>query len=411
MTACERLSDYLDRMARRFLLYRWTSGFSTAIGFTLVLTIALAWILTLAVPSPSLVALCRHVLFWSAGIAAACAITIPLWHRTRKSVARKLERKCPRFEQRLITFLDRSQTNAADPFLPLLAENALELSRSAGPETLIARRKLTLTAIAGAACGLVLASLILWTPGQLGNGARALWTGKTVFSIAVKADRRTVRRGGDLVVSAHLTGFNTGKANLWIRDSGAGAWRSNPMLATSESAGFGLQLSSVRESVEYYVEADGIRSPVAHVNVVDLPGVRNIRVSYPHDPSREGTAGDIVAPAGTIANIEIETDRPMTGGQFILEEDNPIALPPTRDNKTSASLRVLRDDGYRVSILYDGEPVPVSDEHAIEVLTRDRNPGQGTSLLTGLHAGPVPAGYEKAVSDYYKRLGELQNSR
>ena len=61
--------------------------------------------------------------------------------------------------------------------------------------------------------------------------------------------------------------------------------------------------------------------------------------------------------------------------------------------------------------MYEGEAVQVSDEHAIEVVTRDTAPKHGTSLLNGVRSGPVPAGYEKAVADYYRRLAEQQNAR
>jgi hypothetical protein len=121
-------------------------------------------------------------------------------------------------------------------------------------------------------------------------------------------------------------------------------------------------------------------------------------------PTQEPTSGDVIAPAGTVARIEIETDRPMNGGELVLEEGDPIGLDSMQGNKTSANLRVLRDDGYHVSVMYGGEPVQVSDEHAIEVLMRDTGRGRGRSLVEGVRTGPVPAGYETAVAEYYRRL-------
>jgi hypothetical protein len=115
--------------------------------------------------------------------------------------------------------------------------------------------------------------------------------------------------------------------------------------------------------------------------------------------------GDIIAPAGAVANVEVQTDRPLSGGQLVFEEADPIPLAPT------AHFRVLRDDGYHVSVRYAGEDVPISSEHSIEVLTGEDRAPKGASLLQGDRVGPMPRGYEKAVSEYYRRLSEQQAER
>ena len=149
------------------------------------------------------------------------------------------------------------------------------------------------------------------------------------FSIELKAAHKTVRRGSDLTVGARLTGFTATKANLWIRYSGTSDWRPGSMLPEPGGAAFGFQfLANLRTSADYYVEAEGIRSQVARLKVIDLPGVRNITVTYSPE-TKEGPAssnGDIIAPSGTVASLAIETDRPMNGGELVLEEADPIDL-------------------------------------------------------------------------------------
>ena len=74
-------------------------------------------------------------------------------------------------------------------------------------------------------------------------------------------------------------------------------------------------IAGVPESLEYYVEAGGVRSKHYKLNVVDLPSVKKIRVTY-HFPAWSGMkdavedpGGDLRAVEGTNADVAIETDR------------------------------------------------------------------------------------------------------
>ncbi len=408
MTPHATLAQFLDRMARRLRLYVWVRGASQVIASALVLTLTIAAILTWLPPSPSGLAMGRLLLWLGIGVVAVAAIVIPLKRLNAARVAIQVERAFPRFAQRIVTFLERKQNHPDDPFLALLEADTFDVAREATQEGLVDPIRLSRVAASGAAGGFVLVWLILWSTGPLSPTAQALWTGNSVFSVEIKSARKTIRRGADLLVTARPVGFHANSVELWIRYQGSQVWRRSPMQAEPPDSGFAHELEHLMASAEYYAEADGVKSSVSRVNVVDLPVVKNIRVVYPNESSANESDGDIVAPAGTVARLNIETDRPMNGGQLVLELEDPIYLPSTRDNKSSASLIVLRDDGYHVSVLYEGEAVPISDEHAIEVLTGETKPGRTASLLQGVRSGAVPAGYEKAVDAYYKRLSELE---
>ena len=49
-------------------------------------------------------------------------------------------------------------------------------------------------------------------------------------------------------------------------------------------------LAGVPETLEYYVEAGGVKTETYKLNVVDLPGVKKIRVTY-HLPRLVGHEG------------------------------------------------------------------------------------------------------------------------
>ena len=103
-------------------------------------------------------------------------------------------------------------------------------------------------------------------------------------------------------------------------------------------------IAGVPESLEYYVEAGGVRSPSYKLNVIDLPSVKNIRVTY-HFPSWTGMkdqvedpGGDLRAVEGTIAEVAIHTDRPLSTGAILLDDGTKLPLREGPDGNVVASV-------------------------------------------------------------------------
>lgn len=379
MNPVDALSRYLDLALKRLRYGVWFTGITIVATTTLILTVALAWL-------PASLLWERIALVAGMAVAGIFAIAIPLTHLNISVAARRLEQKFPAFSQQLMTFLDKHD----DPFRPLIAEAALEVARHSEPAQLFPARRLAVASM----LTLLALAMIVFMRGR-----------EAAFTIEVKAPRRTIRRGGDLPVTAHISGFDAHNANLWFRE--AGFWRSMPMLPTAKDAIFALQLSGLTRNIEYYAESQGIRSSVSSLKVVDLPAVTGINISYPGTSALRGaTDGNILAPAGTIAELEIMTDRPMNNAELILDEAATIALTPARENRISTHLRVLRNDSYHVSMKYEGEEIPVSGEHTIEVMITEEVRKKAPSLTEGHRVGPVPYGYEKSVDEYYRRLSE-----
>ncbi len=398
MNAVDALSEYLDRCVRRLRRYVWVRGAAIGAVTALLLTAALMWIMRQVPASPLSLRVERLALI--AGIVAALAASLRR-RFGRMETAREIEARLPAFSQRLLTFVERERKHCEDPFLPLLADSALPAAAAFTPRDLIPGRRFAAASIALIAAALSLLFLI-----QTQTDAAVLWARREAFRMEMKAARNTVRRGGEWTVATRLSGFRATQATLRIRNAGEREWRAVPLLRTNDDALFAIELPAVEHSMDYYAESSGVRSPVARLHVVDLPTVTGIRVTYSQNsiPARTED-GDIFAPAGAIANIEVQTDRPLHGGQVVFEEAGAIALAPT------ARFHVLREDGYHVSVRYGGEDVPISREHAIEVMTGDSPPPEPRSLLQGNRVGPIPGGYEHAVSEYYRRLSEEQAHR
>jgi hypothetical protein len=113
-------------------------------------------------------------------------------------------------------------------------------------------------------------------------------------------------------------------------------------MAENDGAGFGFTFVGLPEDVDYYVQAGGIKSSTYKLHTVDLPGVKNISVTYNY-PSWSGMAsvtenpgGDLRAVEGTVAHLEIETDRPMSDGQIVFEEGSPRSWIRRKSMRRSA---------------------------------------------------------------------------
>src|SRR5580692_6443539 len=379
------LAQYLDKLERRLRLFAWTKGAAATAGVALLLTVAIVGALMGSAFTANTLLLGRALLFLGIGAVVAVALIVPLLRMNRRRAANEVERKHPGFDQRLLTFTEKQRDKPGDPFLPLLAEDALTMTRDAQPETIVEQRRLIgFAAIAATAFG-VLAWLMFWGPGVFGYGTQVLWGSLPknaatvgIYAVTVDPGSKTVRRRSDLPVTAHLQGYTAAKASLWARYASSGKWEEAPMQVQNGGAGFAFTFVGLPEDVDYYVEAGGIKSSPFKLHTVDLPGVKNIKVTYNYPgwsglaSTTEDPGGDLRAVEGTTAHLEIETDRPMSGGQIVFEEGNPTKLDPTntysetKANKTNASVTIAKDGMYHVGVEYQGEVVRISDDYFIE---------------------------------------------
>src|SRR3981081_1027443 len=125
MNPLDRLSEYLRIVERRLRMLAWTRGAAIAAGAALVSTIVLVLIAnSFAFSSASLLA-SRTVLFMALALALGIGLLLPLLRLNRHRAAKEAEEKFPDFEQRLLTFSERSKTGVSEPFLELLAADTL----------------------------------------------------------------------------------------------------------------------------------------------------------------------------------------------------------------------------------------------------------------------------------------------
>ncbi|HEX5581946.1 MAG TPA: DUF4175 family protein, partial [Gemmatimonadaceae bacterium] len=186
---------------------------------------------------------------------------------------------------------------------------------------------------------------------------------------------------------ATLAGFTSDSVALHVRtlpDSAAapadsGAWMTIPMSRDSAAA-FAVRLYDVVAPTEYFVESDGVRSPVHRLRVVDLPAVERLDLVYDF-PAYTGLApdsvtdgGDIAAPVGTRVRVRTFTTMPVGGGRLVVEGGDTVRLAATPDGALEGTIAVRRPGFYRVELDAAGaRTVRGSLDYVIDVV-EDRPP-------------------------------------
>jgi len=331
------LNLYISRLQQRLRLGVWVRGAVIFTATALTVTVALVLLLNrFAFPTHAVTA-ARVGIFAALVLAAVSGIALPVIGLTRKRAVGKAEAANPGLEQRLTTFEERA-SKSNDPFLELLAADTLQHTKKTEPQSLVPDNRLFALGGAGLACLAVLVWMIADGPGYLGYGASLLWTNRNAvpfYTIEVTPGDVTVRRHSDQLISAHVTGMHPDKARLFAHYESTSGWEPVAMQGerdTGSGATYQFVFAGLPENVEYYVAAGPLVSSRYRVRVLDLPSVKEIRVTYHYPswtgmkPAVEEQSGDLRAIEGTEAAIEVEMDRPLKDGRFMLDNGQIIHL-------------------------------------------------------------------------------------
>ncbi len=385
MSFREQLHAYIAKLEQRL---RWSAllrGLAILTGSALVATLVLVTIANALAFSNGSVTGARFGLILILAIAAVAGLALPLRRLTRRRAVGTVESAFPQFQQRLTTFTER---DGPDPFIELLAGNTLEVAQSAQPQQVVTDRRLWISLATGAGAIALLVWIIAAGPGFLGYGASLLWTGPhhdkpALYDLRVTPGDAVVRRHADQVVSALPTGLRSPSVKLYARFQNSSKWEEIAMLPTatgSFAGGYQFAFAGLPDSVEYYVTAGAMTSKHFNIRVTDLPAVKQIRVTY-HYPTWTGLpseveerGGDLRAVTGTEAELDVTTDRPLQGGQILLDSGQKIELAGGQNNVYHGTLKMDQDGVYHVAGVDDGQPVRVSEDFFIEA--RKANPPQ-----------------------------------
>ena len=383
----QSVQGYVSRVHRRLRLALASRGLGATVVTALLLTLACVYIANQFAFSNSSVVSSRVILFGTLIAVLVWVLIRPLLHLNRSRTAAQIEKSVPAFDGRVETLVDQTSGNKGEkpnPLIDLLAEDTWRIAETA-PARYVAGigRVFAYMGVAVAAF-----AFLFWLghsgPGYWGYGASQLWAGwlepgaSPLYQIVVEPGDTTIRQGSDLLIAAETIGFEATTMQLFAKFSSSVDWEQASMQRQLEGSGFEFAFAGVREPLRYYVSAGGIRSEEFEVNVVQMPHVEHLKLTYHYPawtgmkPLIEDPGGDIRAVAGTEVEVEIETDKPLTEGILRVNSEESLRLEPD-GLRTTGRLKVGKEGEYFVAAMYKGEIVRLTQDFFISVVP-DKKP-------------------------------------
>ena len=373
MKTTERLELYLAEFRQRLKKLVILQGAAAVAAVLLIVSLIAAWFSLKNGYASSTVITFRLLLILTLAAVVLLGILEPL-KRIKKNVSAQIESRSSKtdgkgFQGRVETY---SQMEHSNPFRDLLAEDALKISESYPATEQVKNKDMQIAGLAAAAMLAVLIYMVIGT-GLISYSLQnflAGWASDSFVppqSIMVLPGDEIVRRGSNLRINAQILGFEPDEATLYVRLNGED-WQEVPLVRTMN--GFEFTLFSLQEEMDYYVSTIGLRSPDFTVQVVDLPSIENLELTYifPEWTEREpeiSNRGDIEALAETHIALNIKTSGPLPAGELIL--NNTAQNLTINGNEASTEFTILEEGQYYITALVGGEQVRLSEDYFISL--------------------------------------------
>ena len=195
------------------------------------------------------------------------------------------------------------------------------------------------------------------------------------YRIDVKPGNVTIPRGSDQSVAATLGGFSAHDADVLVRKGGAKEFERVPLVPGAAPRSFEGMLFHVDAQTEYYVEADGVKSPTYTMQLVDLPAVSSLEIEYRYPaytglaPQKVETGGDVAALRGTEARLRVVPTMATPGGRIMMSDGEPRPLTRQTDGSLAGAFTIDKPGFYRIELDGPrGERVNASPQYTIDVV-------------------------------------------
>ncbi|CAN5763260.1 hypothetical protein BH11GEM2_BH11GEM2_28420 [soil metagenome] len=315
-----------------------------------------------------------------------------------------VEERAPELRQMLLSAVHELKAPDAERASPSLTarlmERTLAVVRPIAQGRTIERPRVNraLRAIGGMA--VAAAVLFAIGPKALRSTARQIFAPWSVaeaavptLAVRVRPGNAAIPRGAAVDVSASLAGFTADGAELVFRTDSAAEWVRLPMARDSVDGSFTSRVFDLTKRTEYYVDANGIRSPTYALSITDLPAMSAMAIDLrypaytglPAEHFKEG--GDVAAVVGSMVTIHATITKPVKGGMLAFDNGTKVPFTIGADGALTASFPVKVTGFYRVDLVApDGANVPGAVQYAVEALpdrpptVRITEPGRDTKV-------------------------------
>ncbi|MDY6983185.1 MAG: DUF4175 family protein, partial [Pseudomonadota bacterium] len=377
MNASHKLDQYLDSFRARLRKLSLLQGAAITMAVLLVLSAIGAWFSADAGFAPNTTNVFRVILVLGLAAAIIRFVVDPL-QKLKRGVSGNVEKRVPAFQGRIETYAQEKAGN--NPFIDLLAEDALKISATHPVEQQVKPRELHIASGALAATAVIFLYLIIAGPGLLNYGMRNLlagWASDNVLppqTIAVEPGDQSVRRGSNVRITATMGGFDPDEARIHITMADG---NTQDVAMVRSPLGFEFTFFSMQQNMSYYISTDGgLRSPEYDINVLDVPGIESLSLTYnyPEWTERDPDTfrqGDVRALPDTRIDLTVTTTGPLPAGELVLNSTGqPLQIS---GNQGTSEFTVLEEGEYYIAAIVGNEHVRISDDYFIR-LTEDGKP-------------------------------------
>ncbi len=383
------LRRIIRSVRRRFRVKLALRGLAITLGFGLLALAASAWGIDHFRYTPTAIAAFR-VFAWTAlaGLGVRFLVLPLIARLPDERVALYIEEHDPSLQAALLSAVElgperveRERPDVSPELSRRLVEQAERCCEQIDYRRLVERRSLQRMSglLSGVATAGMLAALL--SPAFIRHavpfllspwGARA---SRSPYAIQVEPGHATVARGADQTIVAHLEGFDSDEVELALQRGERVEWQRWPMTVEPGQPGHRYMVLDVSARTEYFVEANGVRSDLFRIDVVDVPYVRRIDLEY-RFPEYTGLApqpvedgGDVAALKGTKVELRVTTTVPVPSGRLVVEGEPPRPLELVAGGTLGGSFEVTRDAFYRIELpSTDGRLQTASPDYAIDAL-------------------------------------------
>ena len=370
MNTSNRLDIYLDAFRQRLRKLTLLQGAAATVIVLLVMSVIGAWFSTESGYSGDTVAAFRIFLVLALAAIIITTIIRPL-QDIDANISSKVEERTPDFGGRIETYAQMRDSN--NPFRDLLAEDALQVSDTHPVNLEIRQKDFNIARAVGGMGIIILMVMLVAGPGMMNYSLRNLFAGWAFDdllppqSITVTPGDQSVRHGANLRVMAVMEGFSPDDAVIHVRQTGS-EWQEVEMVKSP--VGFEFTFFSLQNNMSYYVSTLGVRSAEYEVQVVDVPGIESLELTYNYpawtelDPETF-ELGDIRTLPDTRIELKITTSAPLPDGELVL---NNSGQPLLVDGVEATTEFIVTDEGeYFIAAIVGSEQVRLSDDYFIRI--------------------------------------------
>ncbi|MEO6435358.1 MAG: DUF4175 family protein [Tepidisphaeraceae bacterium] len=408
--------SYLDRFASR----RRRQRAVRAVGAAVVLTIACAAIWCLVDRVVGLHWAVRLVVLVANGAAVIAMIArsvVALFRRIDASrIAVEVERREPRFAQRLATVTSRAlgpmAWRGSTQLLEALGAEVAAEMRGRDPADLLPWWRTLRPWMVAIAAAAVFIGLSRWSWLNLPVLARRYFT-PLAHIPPVTSTRLTVLPGsvaiaeGDTLV-VRVTAVRLGDAPPTLHVVAEGQ-TSQERMTPMQDGSFEARLRDLDRDLQYWVTGGDAQAGAAFdIRILRKPAIARFRIRYVYPPYTrltpreiENTTGQIEGPAGTEATVVIEVTEPLKLAVMTIDSAAIRMSPTTRPRAAEATITLRDDRHYAIRMASAADVSSAFRGGSIRAIP-DRPPVVQMSSVPAVQApsASTPSAAYRVVDDY-----------